>query len=121
VRGHHHNLHPDLRAKLTFLEAAMGFELDVTSGYRDPEHNIDVGGVPDSEHTCDPAMGADVLCLRSSTRYRMLKVLLMQGVKRIGIGRTFIHVGISPSHPQEVLWHYYPDPKSPTKTPTTPV
>lgn len=121
MKGRYQNLHPDLLSKLHFLEAAMGFELDVTSGYRDPEHNLDVGGVPDSEHTHDPAQGVDILCLRSSTRYRMLKILLRMGVTRIGIGQTFLHIGISTDHPQEVIWHYYPDPKSPAKTPTTPV
>jgi peptidase M15-like protein len=85
----------------------MGFELDLNSGYRDPGHNLDVGGVPDSEHTYDPAQGADVLCLRSVTRFRMLKELFSMGVRRIGIGQTFLHVGIAADKPQEVAWHYY--------------
>jgi hypothetical protein len=112
VKGETHNLHPDLRDKLLFLEKAMGFELNVNSGYRDPGHNVDVGGVPDSEHTYDPAEGADVLCLRSSTRFKMLRVLFTMGVQRIGIGSTFIHVGIASDKPKEVAWTYYPTAKT---------
>lgn len=89
----------------------MGFELNINSGYRDPSHNEDVGGVPDSEHTYDPAEGADVLCLRSVTRFKMLKVLFEMGVERIGIGQTFVHVGIATDKPQQVCWHYYPTAK----------
>jgi zinc D-Ala-D-Ala carboxypeptidase len=94
---------------LTLLEQRMGFELTINSGYRDPEHNRDVGGVEGSEHTHNPAEGADVLCKRSSTRYKMLKELFSMGVRRIGIGQTFIHVGVAKEKPQHVLWHYYPE------------
>ena len=109
MTGYTTNLHPDLMAVLTQLEARMGFPLQITSGYRDPVHNIDVGGVTNSEHTLDPSMAADVFCQRSQTRFKMLKALFALGVTRIGIGNTFIHVGISPTHPQDVCWDYYPD------------
>ena len=111
MKGAITNLHPVLREKLEFLEKAMGFELNINSGYRDPGHNVDVGGVPDSEHTYDPAEGADVLCMRAVTRYKMLKILFTMGVTRIGIGQTFIHVGIGKDKPQEVCWDYYPKAK----------
>jgi hypothetical protein len=42
----------------------------------------------------------------------MLKALFAMGVTRIGIGQTFIHVGVSTDKPQEVIWHYYPTVKS---------
>lgn len=112
MKGDIANLHPALAKLLTELEQRMGFELNINSGYRDPGHNVDVGGVEDSEHTYDPAEGADVLCLRSVTRYKMLKTLFEMGVTRIGIGQTFIHVGISTDKPAEVCWHYYPTAKT---------
>lgn len=107
MTGYTTNLHPDLVAVLTKLEEAMGFPLQVTSGYRDPAHNADVGGVPGSEHTDDPSTAADILCLRSATRFRMLKELFAMNVRRIGIGATFIHVGISTDRPQDMVWTYY--------------
>jgi uncharacterized protein YcbK (DUF882 family) len=109
MTGEIQHLHPDLLAVLTQLEHRMGFELHITSGYRDPIHNADVGGVPKSEHTDDPAQGADVQCQRSATRYKMLRELLSMAVRRIGIGNTFIHIGISLEKPQNVAWDYYPD------------
>lgn len=103
------NLHPDLMAVLTQLEHRMGFDLQITSGYRDPRHNEEVGGVPGSEHTYDPAEGADVFCQRSTTRYKMLRELFSMGVRRIGIGKTFLHVGIATDKPQDVAFDYYPE------------
>lgn len=100
------NLHPNLRTILTQLETHLGFELTIHSGYRDPEHNRDVGGVEGSEHTDDPACGADVFCQRSVTRYRMVTALVTLGVRRIGIGKTFVHVGIATDKPQDVCWLY---------------
>lgn len=105
------NLHPDLTAILLELELRMGFPLQINSGYRTPEHNRDpkVGGVEGSEHTYDPAEGADVFCQRSGTRYTMLKALFDMGVKRIGIGNTFLHIGIAQDKPQFVAFDYYPE------------
>lgn len=102
------NLHTDLFKVLLELERRLGFEIQVTSGYRDPEHNRDVGGVDGSEHTYDPAEGADVFCQRSVTRFKMVKHLLDMGITRIGIGATFVHVGIAKDKPKEVIWTYYP-------------
>lgn len=109
MTGYTTNLHPDLLAILKQLEDRMGFELTVNSGYRDPEHNKEVGGVEGSEHTDDPARGADVLCKRSVTRFKMVKALVELGVRRIGIGNTFVHVGMADNKPQDVCWTYYPE------------
>lgn len=108
MKGEINHLSPALLAVLTELERRMGFELTINSGYRDPAHNEDVGGVDQSEHTHDPSDGADVFCQRSVTRFRMLKALFDMGIRRIGIGKTFVHVGVSTSHPDDVCWHYYP-------------
>lgn len=107
--GETKNIDPALLEILTELERRMGFELRIDSGYRDATHNEDVGGVEGSEHTHDPSQGADVFCQRSVTRFKMLKNLFDMGIRRIGIGKTFVHVGISTTHPGDVCWHYYPD------------
>ena len=109
MTGYITNLHPDLLIVLKLLEARLGVEITVNSGYRDPEHNREVGGVEGSEHTDDPAKGADILCKRSATRFKMVKELLSIGVRRIGIGHDFVHVGIAGDKPQEVCWTYYPE------------
>ena len=102
------NIHPELLHILKDLEEYMGFELTITSGQRNPEHNEAVGGVKDSEHTCNPAEGVDVLCKQSVTRYRMKKWLYQHDVRRIGTGEDFVHIGIAEDKPQFVEWHYYP-------------
>ncbi len=111
MQGKIANLHQDLVDILTDLEIYMGFELTITSGQRTHEHNDDpkVGGVKNSEHTYDPAEGADVLCKQGVTRYKMLQHLFKVGVRRIGVGKEFIHVGISELLPQNVVWAYYKD------------
>jgi hypothetical protein len=108
MTGETSNLHPDLVATLTQLERRMGFELHLNSGHRTMEQNAAVGGVPKSEHTSSPAQGADVRCLSSATRYKMLRELLSMGVRRIGIGETFVHVGVAMDKPQDCIWTYYP-------------
>lgn len=107
MTGYTDNLHPDLVAVIMELERRMGFSLQINSGYRDPVHNIDVGGVAGSEHTYDPAEGADVFCQRSTTRYKMLRELFELGVRRIGVGDRFIHIGVARDRPMDVAWTYY--------------
>lgn len=108
MKGQTEGLHPDLTDLLDELEEDMGFELTVVSGKRDLEHNVKVGGVTDSEHTYEQAEGVDVLCKQSVTRYKMVQWLFSHGVTRVGIGESFIHIGIAEDKPQYVMWHYYP-------------
>ena len=97
--------HPALPLKLDVLRQLYGAPITVSSGIRCPEHNAAVGGVPGSEH--ETGEGADLACPNSSSRWRMVQAALKAGFRRIGIGKTFIHVGVSRSHAQDVIWHYY--------------
>ena len=110
MTGATNNLHPDLLAVLMQLERRLATELYITSGHRDTLHNTEVGGVPNSEHTYSPAKGADVRVLSSSMRVTMLKELFSMGVRRIGVGENFIHVGVASDKPADVAWTYYPVP-----------
>lgn len=107
MTGRTANLHPDLVKLLNDLEKLSGQCLDITSGYRDPEHNRDVGGVPNSEHTYDPAEAADIACENGSLRFVLVANAIKLGCVRIGIGKTFVHIGIAKDKPQRVIWHYY--------------
>lgn len=107
MKGKIENIHPDLIDILKGLEDEMGFELTINSGYRNVDHNTEVGGVPDSEHTYSPAEGVDVLCKQGLTRYQMIAWLVSKGVRRIGVGKEFIHIGIAEDKPHPVIWHYY--------------
>lgn len=100
------NLHPDLLALLEKVEQDVGVPLHVTSGQRDVEKNAAVGGVKGSEHTYAPAEGADVAATTGAARFEIVKMALLQGCVRIGIGKTFVHLGIAQDKPRRVLWLY---------------
>jgi len=82
--------------------------IKITSGCRCFVHNKKEGGKIDSDHLggkdreCE---GADVDCPDSSFRYKFLKAALPR-FRRIGIGKTFFHVGVRKENPQEVIWLY---------------
>ena len=102
------NLHPELVEKLKELERIYGKELVITSGHRDPDHNKEVGGVENSEHTYNPAEGVDIACNHGAVRWSLVNLALKLGFVRLGVGRDFLHLGIAVDKPQRVIWHYYP-------------
>ena len=66
-------------------------------------HNRNEGGVKNSEHV--EGYGADIRAVDSSKRYKILKALFEVGFNRIGVYKTFIHVGMSPNKPNNVVWY----------------
>ena len=81
-----------------------GFPLLVTSGYRCPDHNAEVGGVSSSSHMRGYAV--DIACEGSRSRHKIVTALLNNGFNRIGIGADFIHADRDPSKPRNVMWIY---------------
>jgi len=98
----------DMNARfLRRLDAARelaGTPFVITSAMRCPEHNERVGGVPDSEHLHGQAV--DIAAAGSRQRYHTVRGAVESGFSRIGVGRTFIHLGGSPDKPAEVMWLY---------------
>ena len=90
--------------KLDEIREAYGKPMVVTSGYRCKKHNAEVGGVWPSDHTDGEA--ADIACTRDGDRFRLIKIGLDKGLKRIGVHRAFVHLSISTVRPQEVIWLY---------------
>lgn len=93
-----------------------GHPIVVTSGARCAFWNVHEGGKKDSGHlTADEV---DVRCLNSRERYELLEAAFSPTrlFLRLGLGRTFLHVGVSarPEHAQRVAWTYYTKPKGPT-------
>ena len=107
MKGAIQNLHPELISILQALEEHIGFEVTITSGQRTQGHNAEVGGVTGSEHTYNPAEGVDILCKQGVTRYKMLKWLFQHDIRRIGVGKDFLHIGIAEDKPTFVAWTYY--------------
>ena len=79
-----------------------GVPFVITSGFRSPDHNAAVGGVPESSHT--KGLAVDLRCETSENRYRVLTGLIAIGFKRIGIYEKHIHCDIDALKPQNVIW-----------------
>lgn len=77
----------------------------ITSGNRCPEHNTAVGGEPDSEHLTGEA--ADIFVAGSLDRFVLLEGVFHYGPRRVGIGKDFLHIGVSKKKPQGVAWGYW--------------
>lgn len=96
------NLNPRLVILMDQMRDLAEIPMIVTCGYRTPEHNAEVGGVPDSEHT--HGLAVDIRCNDSISRYKFLSAALKVGFKRIEIGTKHLHLGISETAPQNVCW-----------------
>jgi len=99
-------VHVDPRL-ITLLERARsiwGRPITIASGYRCPAHNAAVGGKPTSAHLTGEA--ADIVCTFSQDRFDLLRTFIALGVVRIGIGKNFLHVDVSTTLPQRVVWLY---------------
>lgn len=89
---------------IELLDAARGYArvpFIIVSGYRSPEHNASIGGVPNSAHTKGKAV--DLACTDSHVRMRMVTGLLLAGFRRIEIADKHCHADIDDSLPQDVL------------------
>ena len=94
---------------LNDLRERVGHPLIVTSGLRCAFWNQHEGGADDSEHLTGE--GVDIATVMGSERWRLLSANFAGGVPlftRIGIGRAFIHFGVSVTLARERVWHYYP-------------
>ena len=91
--------------KLDSLREKFGKPILVMSGMRTPEHNAEVGGVNESAHI--GGWASDITCMFSRDRYELLRLIFTEGLfRRVGVGKSFIHVDCDPTKPQDVVWLY---------------
>ena len=91
----------DLIDNLQLARDAIGLPFKINSGVRCVKHNAEVGGEPNSAHL--RGMAADIQCLDSHTRFRMLFDFIRR-FKRIEIRETWLHVDIAKDLSQEVVF-----------------
>jgi uncharacterized protein YcbK (DUF882 family) len=92
---------------LSILESArllIQRPIIIDSGYRCQKHNQEVGGVPNSAHCIGEAV--DLRCYFAEERFSLIKVFYSLGIRRFGIGKNFLHVDVSKTLPQNVIWLY---------------
>jgi zinc D-Ala-D-Ala carboxypeptidase len=97
---------PEFMEKLQQLRDAYGKPLVVTSGYRHWTHPVEARkGHTTGEHTRGTC--ADIACGSSTERFRLITLALGLGFTRIGVAKTFLHLGVgAPGLPQNVIWDY---------------
>lgn len=82
----------------------------ITSAYRTPSHNAEVGGVEDSAHVNGRAVDISIEGMSWAQVVLVLVALVIAGFRRIGLARTFIHVDDDPSKPKDkrgiATWDY---------------
>lgn len=76
----------------------------ITSGCRCKSHNKAEGGGDSSDHLTGE--GADIKAVDSATRFKIVNAAISAGFNRIGIGKTFVHLGSNPNNPKGVCWLY---------------
>jgi zinc D-Ala-D-Ala carboxypeptidase len=87
-------LAPKLRFAIAAIEGKFGRKVVVSSGYRDPKHNDDVGGADGSYHM--KCMAADIFIPGVSKRSLIAAAYRNGLVGGLGCypGRTFIHIDV---------------------------
>ena len=90
---------------LDALRAQAGIPLVLNCAYRSVAHEKARGRSGNSAHT--KGLAADIRCNSSATRWKIVTAALALGIRRIGIGKSYVHVDIDGALPQDVVWHYY--------------
>ena len=90
--------------KLDDARGRAGVPFKINSGYRCVAHNKAVGGSLTSSHL--DGWAVDIEAKSSRQRFKIIEGLIGAGIKRIGIGKTFIHADDDPDKSPEVAWLY---------------
>jgi len=103
------NVDPNLIYILDLMREECGFVFHVNSGFRTMTHNQDVHGETDSDHLMELdgfSHAADIRISDSRQRFLIIKSALSHGIKRLGVGKDFVHISNNQVNPQQVLWLY---------------
>ena len=94
---------PAFVLRLEAFRRFLGFPLPITSGYRCPDWNEEIGGVELSKHPLGVA--ADIECTNTWKRARIIESAYAWGFYGLGIGQRIIHLDIRPEKDRRV-WTY---------------
>ena len=91
-------------SSLMRLEAHLGRELVYNSGFRCPDCNAKAAGAVHSAHL--RGLAVDIKCDSSRLRFSITQAAYDLGFRRVGKGKTFIHLDVDTSLDQDVEWMY---------------
>jgi uncharacterized protein YcbK (DUF882 family) len=97
---------PDFMRVLQAIRNEYGKPMTITSGYRHWTHPVEARkGHTTGEHTRGTCV--DIACADGRTRFELVQIALKHGITRIGIAKTFVHLGIGGAGlPAPVIWEY---------------
>lgn len=87
------------------IRETAGIPLVLNCAYRSVAWDKAKGRSGNSAHTRGKAV--DIRCNASATRWKIVRAAITCGIRRIGIGETFVHIDNDDTLPQGVIWHYY--------------
>jgi zinc D-Ala-D-Ala carboxypeptidase len=98
--------------QVEFMDVLLAIRIErnnpmrITSGFRDVTHPIEARKThSNGEHT--KGMCCDVEALTGNAKYELVQLALKHGITRIGVAKTFLHLGLgAPGLPTEVVWLY---------------
>lgn len=82
-----------------------GIPLVLNCAFRSVDYDLAKGRSGESAHCV--GLAVDIRCSTSVNRFKILKAAITCGIRRIGIGKNFIHLDIDKTLPQNVIFHYY--------------
>ena len=91
--------------KLDMVRERAGIPLVLNSAFRSVQWEKSKKRSGSGDHP--QGKGVDIRCNTSANRYKILRAALEVGFTRIGIGKTYIHLGAGECLPTPVIWHYY--------------
>lgn len=95
----------DFMELLDKVREDAGIPLVINCAYRSKEWDKRRGRSGNSSHCRGKAV--DIRCNDSSNRFKIIEAAIKNGITRIGVGKTYIHLDNDDSLPQGVVWHYY--------------
>lgn len=92
---------PQVVTNLEGVSQQVGYQLQVTSGYRSPAYNQSVGGAKSSQHMQGNAVDIIQTGLTTQQRKDFIQAAIDNGFTAIGVYNTFTHIDIRGS---KVAW-----------------
>jgi hypothetical protein len=94
---------PDLCFKLERARELYGYPIVITCGYRSPEHNAEIGGVPNSAHT--KGMAVDIKAPQDPfIREKLMWAFGAAGFRRVESAPLHFHVDVDTDKPSPAVW-----------------
>lgn len=91
--------------QLDAARASAGIPFVLNSAYRSRAWELSKGRTGRGDHP--QGRGVDIRCNTSANRMKIVRALLDNGFRRIGIANTYVHAGLGKDLPQDVMWDYY--------------